>query len=49
MRRVPWLDEVGACGRAMLDVLGKHRECRQCGYVKGEGKCLTCNTSYIHL
>lgn len=46
----PWEDEVGAYVHAMLYVsLRRSRGRHGCGYVKGEGICLTCNMSYTHL
>jgi len=46
----PWEDEVGAYAHAMLYVLLRRSRGRHgCGYVKGEGRCQTCNMSYTHL
>jgi hypothetical protein len=46
----PWKDEVGAYIHAMLYVLlRKTRGPHGCGYVKGGGRCLTCNMSCIRL
>ena len=41
---------MGAYVRAMLYVLSRRNRGRHgCGYVKGEGRCLTCNMSCIRL
>jgi len=46
----PWKYEVGACVHAMLYVrLERIRDRHGCGYVKGEGRYLTCNMSCIRL
>lgn len=46
----PWEDEAGAYAHAMLYVvLRRSHELRGCGYVKGEGRCLTYNMSCIRL
>ena len=46
----PWKDEVGAYVHAMLYVLLRRNRGRHgCGYVKGGGRCLTCNMLYIRL
>ena len=46
----PWGDEVGAYVHAMLYVLLRRSRGRHgCDYVKGEGRCLTCNMSCIRL
>jgi len=46
----PWIDEVGAYVHAMLYVLlRRHRGRHGCGYVKDEGRCLTCNMSCTRL
>ena len=47
---VPLAYEVGACGHAMLHgLLNRGHGQYECGYVKGEGRCLTCSMSCIHL
>jgi len=47
---VPWEDEVGAYVHAMLYVsLRRSHGPHGCGYVKGEGRCLTYNMSCIRL
>ena len=47
---VPLIDEVGAYVHAMLYVLLRRNRGRHgCGYVKGGGRCLTCNMLYIRL
>ena len=46
----PWTDEVGAYVHAMMYVLSRRSHGHHgYGYVKGEGRCLTCNMSCIHL
>jgi hypothetical protein len=46
----PWRDEVGAYVHAMLYVLLERNRGRHgCGYVKGGGRCPTCNMSCIRL
>ena len=46
----PWKGEVGAYGHAMLYVMSRRNRGRHdCGYVKGVGRCLTCNMSCIRL
>ena len=46
----PSRGEEDACVHAMpCDSSGNGRGCHQCGYVKGEDKCLTCNMLCIRL
>lgn len=41
---MPFLHEGGACVHAMIRAPSENdRDHHQCGYVRDEGKCLTCN------